>query len=189
MPCSSFGGRFAASHVIGRTEEAISISVSNKRPVAVLILVLVLLNVVLYYLAFARDADEQTSREPPTEANLSVQVTPSNGAAKPSKTPAQSSSPLSRREPDILLARSTFFGHPFETVRVDGTYSPLDSPTELRVQWQRRDEWVSFPLHVVPDPSGDFAAYVEFGRTGRHQLRVLDPRTGATSGVAVLYVR
>lgn len=152
-------------------------------------MVLVLLNIVLVYLAFWENEDDRTPPVPRAGTNVSGQVTPTKGTAKPSKAPSHVASPTAPAEPDIQLATSTLFGQPFETVRVDGTYVPMNAPIQLRVQWQRRDDWVNFPLPVMPKRSGDFTAYVEFGRTGRYQLRILEPTTGATSGVAVLYVR
>jgi hypothetical protein len=159
----------------------------RRRIADVVIVVLALISIVLLVLLSLKD--DPAASEPRSGANASGQVTPTNKTAQPSKKPSQLPNASTPAGSDIRLATSTLFGKPFETVRVDGTHASVSVSTELRVQLQRRDQWVSFPLPVVPHRSGRFTAHVELGRTGQHRLRVLDARTGAKSGVAVLYVR
>lgn len=72
---------------------------------------------------------------------------------------------------------------PFETLRLDGKYVASDGATTLRVQRGQSDRWITFPLPVTTDQSGNFTAYVELGKTGRHLLRVMDPTRNAISNV------
>jgi hypothetical protein len=58
--------------------------------------------------------------------------------------------------------------------------------------WVERSEgakWVAFPVPTKTDHSGQFTAYVELGRPGRYQLRVIDPDSGVTSKPIVLVIK
>jgi hypothetical protein len=67
----------------------------------------------------------------------------------------------------------------FDTVRIKGMYRG-GPETFLRVQrWE--GEWVAFPVPTKTNQSGQFTAYVEFGRSGRYMLRVFHPGSGVTS--------
>jgi hypothetical protein len=203
----------------------------------VTIAALVVLNIVLLYLGFVRQADDDDSgtMAPQAGALRTEQVTPTAGTATPRRTPTKTTSPAAPRPsvkpspranihpspfpvtlpslpttqpsplrslgpspfpsipppspPTIELTTTTLSGEPFRTVRLQGTYAPLNEPTTLRVQRRQRGQWVSFPLPVVTDGSGNFTAHVDVGRTGRYRLRIMDPETDTTSDVAVLYVR
>ena len=48
--------------------------------------------------------------------------------------------------------------------------------------------WTSFPLRPVVDEQGRFRTFVELGAAGVHRLRVVEPRSGAASGVVVVRV-
>jgi hypothetical protein len=77
---------------------------------------------------------------------------------------------------------------PFETVEIRGTYRG-GADTTLRVQRWESGRWIAFPLPTTTDQSGEFTAYVELGRLGRHELRLLDPVSGLTSKSVVLVIR
>lgn len=133
------------------------------------------LNVVMLYLMFGRLTDDDPGSAARRAEAPRGQVTPF-----PSPPPSP---------PSIELTTTTLFGEPFQTVSVQGTYAPLDKPVPLRVQRLQRGEWVSFPLPVVTDRTGNFTAHVDLGRTGRYRLRIMDPETETTSDTAVLYIR
>ncbi len=114
-----------------------------------------------------------------------------DSARDAASTPSRSSSPASA--PDqagfpIETSSSTYFGRPFETVRIDGRYPGARGRTSLRVELREADGWTRFPLPAVTQPSGDFQAYVELGGPGIYRLRVVDPDQGATSSVLELVV-
>jgi non-ribosomal peptide synthetase-like protein len=77
---------------------------------------------------------------------------------------------------------------PYQTVRIPGTYRG-GADTLLRVQRWEGGKWLAFPLPMKSDQSGRFTIYVEFGRPGRYQLRVLDPDSGLTSKPFVLVIK
>jgi hypothetical protein len=56
------------------------------------------------------------------------------------------------------------------------------------VQRLEGGKWLSFPVPTKTDEAGRFTAHVELGQSGRYQLRVLDPNTGATSKTFVLVI-
>jgi hypothetical protein len=89
----------------------------------------------------------------------------------------------------IELEGGPYFAEPFETVQISGTYPTADASTELRVQWQRGKRWVSLPLPTVPDPAGDFTAFVELGGPNLYRLRVVDPQLQVTSNTVMLHIR
>ena len=86
----------------------------------------------------------------------------------------------SAMESTIQLDELVGSGRPYQAVPIRGTQS--DGPNSL-LQVQRREgqEWVSFPVPTMTDQSGDFTTYVELAKPGGYWLRVLNPRSGATS--------
>jgi hypothetical protein len=56
------------------------------------------------------------------------------------------------------------------------------------VQRWEGGQWLAFPLPTKTDESGEFTAYVEFGRPGLYQLRVLDPDSDLTSKPSVVVI-
>ena len=75
----------------------------------------------------------------------------------------------------------------YKPVRIEGVYRG-GADTFLRVQRWEEGSWVFFRLPTRTDPSGRFTAYVGLG-TGRHRLRMVDPRSGVTSEPFVLVVK
>jgi hypothetical protein len=187
----------------------------------------VVLNIVLLYLGFVRQADNDAGTTASrAEATRTGQITQATETPTPRRTPTETASATAPRPsvqpphranlppapfatlpslpttqpspfsstpppspPAIELTTTTLSAEPFQTVRLRGTYAPLDRPTALRVQRQQQGEWVSFPLPVVTDGSGNFTAHVDLGRPGRYRLRIMDPETDTTSDVAVLHIR
>ena len=90
-------------------------------------------------------------------------------------------------EPRIDTSDLFYFGEPFETIQIPGTYVGVDGPARLRLQMRRAAGWTWFPLPVVTQPSGEFRAYVELG-AGQYRLRLVDPETGVRSQVLTLLV-
>jgi hypothetical protein len=103
--------------------------------------------------------------------------------------PSAASGSASPSEPTaagrITTTSSLYFGIPFETIEILGTYDGADSGTTLRLQMRQGEEWTEFPLPVVTRESGTFRAYVELGR-GQYKLRVVDPVTGMRSETVTL---
>lgn len=77
---------------------------------------------------------------------------------------------------------------PYEAVPISGT-QPGSRGTLLQVQRSEGGKWVAFPLPTRTDHSGQFTTYVELGKAGRYSLRVLDPRSGATSKPLPLVIK
>ena len=80
----------------------------------------------------------------------------------------------------IQLDDSVDSAKPFETVRIQGTYTGK-TDILLRVQRLEGRKWLAFPIPAKTDQSGRFTVYVEFGQPGRYWIRVLDPDTRVTS--------
>jgi serine/threonine protein kinase len=93
----------------------------------------------------------------------------------------------SAEQETIQLENSASAAKPFQTVRIQGKYRG-GADTPLRVQRLEGGQWRAFPLHTTTDQSGQFTAYVEFGRPGLYQLRVHDPDSDLTSKPSVLVV-
>jgi hypothetical protein len=91
-------------------------------------------------------------------------------------------------EETVHLEDSVDSAKPFQTVRIQGTYSG-GADTFLRVQRWEGGVWLDFPVPAKTDSSGHFTAYVELGRPGRYWLRVLDPDSGVTSKPFALVIR
>jgi hypothetical protein len=118
------------------------------------------------------------------------------GIGRPSSRPASSATTSPSASPTgtatsgsgIETTSSTYFGRPFETVRIEGSYPGARRPARLRVEIRDPGGWTPFPLPAVTTPSGQFTAYVEIGGPGRYQLRIVDPERGATSRILEMVV-
>ena len=93
----------------------------------------------------------------------------------------------SASEPRIDTSDLFYFGEPFETIQIPGTYVGVDGPERLRLQIRRAAGWTWFPLPVFTQPSGEFRAFVELG-AGQYRLRLVDPETGVKSQVLTVLV-
>lgn len=140
----------------------------------------------------ATTAPSATSGELPSSAG----PTPSVEPASPTSPPTAASTPRGADQPQsspaaektILLEDPAGAAKPFETVPIRGVYRG-GADTLLRVQRWESGRWMAFPLPTMTDQAGQFTAYVELGRLGRHQLRLLDPDTGVTSKTMVLVIK
>jgi hypothetical protein len=90
-------------------------------------------------------------------------------------------------EPTIQLEDVAGSARAYKPVRIEGVYRG-GADTFVRVQRWEEGSWVFFRLPTRTDPSGRFTAYVGLG-TGRHRLRMVDPRSGVTSEPFVLVVK
>jgi hypothetical protein len=88
----------------------------------------------------------------------------------------------------IQLENSALSTKPFQVVQVRGTY-PGGADRFLRAQRWEDGKWISFPLPAKTDQSGRFTIYVELARSGRYQLRAVDPASGLTSNPTVVLVK
>jgi hypothetical protein len=91
--------------------------------------------------------------------------------------------------PQIQIKGPSFAGRPFETVPMEGTYTGSAPRTLLRVQQRQDGAWVDFPLPTATDENGNFSVHVEFGTTGEHQIRVVDPKAGTVSDTTIVVIR
>jgi hypothetical protein len=87
----------------------------------------------------------------------------------------------------ITTSSSSYFGRPFETIRIAGRYVGAHRATTLRVQVRAPRGWTQFPLPAITAPSGRFQAYVELGR-GIYHVRLVDPERHLTSRVVTVLV-
>jgi hypothetical protein len=103
-------------------------------------------------------------------------------------TAATSTAAPPQLEPSVELDLPAYTAQPYETVPLTGVVEGLPSGTLLRVQHWQAGRWLSFPLPTATDDAGRFTAYVEMGAPGVYQVRVTDPRSGATSRVVTLEI-
>jgi hypothetical protein len=145
--------------------------------------VLVVLNVVWLGLLLSRTAGEHAAESTSTQS-----ATPDGQSS--SAATSRGSDPTDGWAPEetIQLADLAASARPFEAVRIQGTYSGA-AETFLRVQRWEKGMWLDFPLPTKTDHLGQFTTYVELGRPGRYWLRVMDPRSAATSKPFVLVIK
>jgi hypothetical protein len=141
----------------------------------------------------ARPAPTGTSTQSATPRDLSPSADPSTSesgpdTATPTPGAGDSTGAGPAGEETIHLEDSVDSARPFQTVRIQGTYSG-GVDTFLRVQRWEGGEWLDFPVPAKTDSSGHFTAYVELGRPGRYWLRVLDPDSGVTSKPFALVIK
>ena len=135
------------------------------------------------------DDAESTAAEtgepiPPTTAPPSATATsPTDG---PDSTTSPTPSAVSAR-PAIRTTKAFYFGLPFETIQIPGTYQGIERPTRLRLQVSHHGRWQTYPLPVLTRDSGRFRAYVELA-LGQYRVRLLDPATGRRSEVVTVMV-
>jgi hypothetical protein len=140
-----------------------------------------------------QDTDDPSAQgetnSPAVAASRAPSASASSSAMSPTTTTLPSTGSASPAQPSaagrITTSSLLYFGRPFETIQIPGTYEGVDGATTLRLQLRRGNEWELFPLPVVTEPSGAFRAYVELSR-GQHRLRLVDPDTGLTSEVLTL---
>jgi hypothetical protein len=129
-----------------------------------------------------------------TDRGVTAQSVPTVTAAatatvtKPTSEPSNQSTETGGEESTIQLEGLADSAKPFQPVRIEGTYHG-GANTFLRVQRWEGGEWLDFPVPTKANSSGQFIAYVEFGRPGRYRLRVLDPGSGVTSKPFVLVIK
>jgi hypothetical protein len=114
---------------------------------------------------------------------------PSLNAASPTPEPGSRTSRTPAGEParrDIRTTKTLYFGRPFETIQIPGTYEGIERATRLRLQVLDDGHWRTYPLPVLTSDSGSFSAYIELA-LGRYKVRLVDPATGrSTAAVTVL---
>jgi hypothetical protein len=187
----------------------------TKRPLLLVLAVLVLLDIASVQMVLSRDKDH-TPAPAATATHAAPGVVPvtvappgAQSGDTPSPTPTPSSEPTDTptptpspspeadnppdsstgSQPAIRINGGSFAARPFETVGIEGTYSGTSAQTMLRVQHRQGGDWVDFPLPTATDGSGNFTAYVELGDTGRHEIRVLDPRSHVASSPVSIVIR
>ena len=142
----------------------------------------------------ARPAPTGISTHSPAPGGQSPSADPSSAAdsGPPTSTPTpgdgDSTGAGPAGEKAIQLEDSVDSAKPFQTVRIQGTYSG-GVDTFLRVQRWEGGKWLDFPVPAKTDSSGHFTAYVELGRPGRYWLRVLHPDSGVTSKPVALIIK
>ena len=129
--------------------------------------------------------DTAGTRSSPTSASTTPSTSASTTATtSPTPTPSATGS---ASEPRIDTSDLFYFGEPFETIQIPGTYVGVDGPERLRLQIRQAAGWTWFPLPVFTQPSGEFRAFVELG-AGQYRLRLIDPETGVKSQVLTVLV-
>ena len=93
----------------------------------------------------------------------------------------------SAKQETIQLEDPAAAAKPFQTVQIQGRYRG-GAGTSLRVQREEGGQWLTFPLPTKTDQSGQFTAYVELGKPGLYQVRVVDPDSNTTSKPSVLVI-
>ena len=153
------------------------------RPKLVVLAVLVVLNGVWLGFLLSRAPGEQAGE------SASMQRAPPGGHSSSAGT-SRGSDPRNDRVPEetIQLTDLVASAKPFESVRIQGTYSGR-AETFIRVQRWEGGMWLDFPLLTKTDRVGQFTTYVELGQPGRYRLRVVDPDSAATSEPFVLVIK
>ena len=109
-----------------------------------------------------------------------------SASTSPTTSPSSSPSPTTSVSATGIETTSLFyFGRPFETILIPGTYHGVEGAAALQLQLLRKRGWTRFPLPVVTQPSGEFRAFVELG-PGEYRLRLVDPESGTKSKVLTL---
>ncbi|HJY43356.1 MAG TPA: serine/threonine-protein kinase [Propionibacteriaceae bacterium] len=135
----------------------------------------------------ATTATSATSGPPSSSAGSSQASDPGPPTATTTPGAGGNTRSGSAQQETIQLENSANAAKPFQTVRIQGTYRG-GADTTLRVQRLEGGQWLAFPLPTKTDKSGQFTAYVEFGKPGLYQLRVLDPDSDLTSKPSVLVI-
>lgn len=120
--------------------------------------------------------------EPPAQAErASEDRTPDRPS--PTEGGTAGSSPSSAPSPvELDASLSATDAAPMEAVEVTGRVANAAEGTRVQVEMLHPDgRWIAFPLRPVVDGSGSFRTYVEVGRSGLHELRVVEPESGLTS--------
>jgi serine/threonine protein kinase len=125
---------------------------------------------------------------PPTSPEDSTPTSAPATTPAPTSASAEPTEPSPAQEKIIQLEDPAASAKPFETVQIRGTYRG-GADTMLRVQRWESGRWMAFPLPTTTDQSGQFTAYVELGRPGRHEIRLLDPGSGVRSKPVVLVIK
>jgi hypothetical protein len=97
------------------------------------------------------------------------------------------SEPDADRRSPIETTSRTYFGRPFETIRIEGRYVGVHTPRTLRVELRQAHGWRRFPLPAVTEPSGRFHAYLELG-AGQYRVRLVDAVKDRASGAVTVMV-
>jgi hypothetical protein len=147
-------------------------------------LVLAILNVVWFGLLLSRDPGERVAAESTSTRSATAGGLSSSAGPPPASAPRDGSA----EKEAIQLWDLADSARPFQRVRIQGTYRG-GADTLLRVQRREGGKWLAFPLPTKTNHLGQFTTYVEFGKPGRYQLRVLDPDTGVTSKPFLLVIK
>ena len=168
-----------------------------------------LLGLALFGALLLNDPDQSGSRTTKGDGQLPAATTISVTASGPASPTAATSGPTTVpspmptpsatgsasasasmtpvTEPRIETSESFYFGEPFETILIPGTYVGVAGPARLRVQLRQPGGWAWFPLPVVTQPSGEFRAFVEMD-AGSYRVRLFDPESGVRSRVLTVLV-
>ncbi len=112
------------------------------------------------------------------------QRSPTDG---PSTRPTKTRSPKPPQNKAITLTASPLQVPVYGQITLTGTYSATDGTT-LQVQRQESNgTWADFPVDATVT-GGTFSTYIETGRTGTNNIRMIDPATSATSNVVTVDV-
>jgi hypothetical protein len=115
-------------------------------------------------------------------------ATPGELSSSNGPPPASAPRNSSAEEKTIQVEDSADSAKPFQPVRIQ-VPTARGANTFLRVQRWEGGKWLAFPVPTKTNQSGEFTAYVELGKPGRYQLRVLDPGSGVTSKPFVLVIK
>lgn len=128
----------------------------------------------------------ETTTEPPTDPTAQTTATATSPTDEPGSTTSGDPSGGSTRS--VIRTTETFyFGQPFETIRISGTYHGIERPRRLRLQVLDQGGWQTYPLPVLTSDSGRFSAYIELA-LGRYRVRLVDPATGESSKAVTVLV-
>jgi hypothetical protein len=128
----------------------------------------------------------EPSTAPPTSPTAPTTANATSPTGEPS-SPTSGSPTGAPTRPAIRTTKTFYFGQPFETIRIPGTYDGIERATRLRLQVRAHGSWRTYPLPVLTSDSGRFNAYVELA-LGQYRARLVDPATGQSSKAVTVLV-
>lgn len=123
----------------------------------------------------------------PGQASDQPSGSPSSGATTDAPASSQPGPRHHRAAHGLHLNVSPSSVGPMERINLTGTWPGHDN-VGLQVQRLENGTWSNFPTSATVRV-GTFETYVETGRRGVNEFRVMDPSTGATSNPVSVTVR
>lgn len=120
----------------------------------------------------------------PTDRETGPQMTLAPGEPTPTTTPTQSAEP---EKSEIQLNASPSSVSPMGRIDLTGTYPGGDGAILQVQRKQEGQDWEDFPVDASVS-NGTFRTWIQTGRTGRNEFRMMDTSSGRTSNVVAVTI-